>query len=214
MVLKKFLTIFPRYRAYFIFSAAMLLGGALFGYFQSEAIQTIVKESLEHLMNKVEEIQENPSPFNMFWVIFKNNVLAAMIMMGLGVFFAIYPVMALFMNGALIGYLLVTAQASGVNAGKLLVFGILPHGIVELTAILFSTMIGIKLGVLSFRLLSGLFQRQRRRLAGREFAQHVNDLPYMVILIIVLLFVAAVIESSVTPLLINTMLGDEMNLLE
>lgn len=211
---KKFLTIFPRYRTYFIFSAAVLLGGALFGYFQSEAIQTIVKESLEHLMNKVEEIQENPSPFNMFWVIFKNNVLAAMMMLGLGVFFAIFPVMSLFVNGALIGYLLITAQASGVNAGKLLVFGILPHGIVELTAILFSTMIGIKLGVLSFRLLTGLFQSRRRQIVSRDYAKHMSDLPYMVGLIIVLLFFAAVIESSVTPLLVETMMGDELKLLE
>ncbi|MBO8172805.1 MAG: stage II sporulation protein M [Bacillaceae bacterium] len=205
---RKLLEVLRMNRQYFVLSVVLLGGSGLTGYVMAEQIDAVVQEVMKSLLEKVEEISENPTVTNMFWIIFKNNVMAALSMLALGIFFGIIPVMALIQNGMVIGYFLNKAEAADINPFQVLVFGILPHGVIELFAILLATTIGIKYGTFAFRLVGSLFRTHRQSRLKEDFLKHVQYLPYMVVVIVAMLFVAAVIETTVTPLLVNQILGD------
>ena len=186
----------------------IFIGSALLGYLNAESIQSIAEQLMKELERIAEQIQKNGSPLYTFWVIFQNNVLASLTMLGLGVFFGIYPMIALIANGVLLGFLLKVFAMKGINPIGILVFGILPHGVIEIFAVILAAAMGIKYGSLVFRLLGNLGSRERRSGILDEFKDSLRDLPLTVGAVVVLLFAAAVIESVVTPLLIQMFIGD------
>jgi len=60
------------------------------------------------------------------------------------------------------------------------------------------------------RMLGNLANNSRRTRLVDDFKTSLNELPYIVGAIVVLLLLAAVIESTVTPMLINSFLGDQI----
>ncbi|WP_134704814.1 stage II sporulation protein M [Ammoniphilus sp. YIM 78166] len=190
----------------------IFVGSALLGYLNAEGIQAIAEQFMKELERIAEKIQKNGSVFYTFWVIFQNNVLASLTMLGLGVFFGIYPFMALVTNGVLLGFLLKVFAMKGVNPIGILVFGILPHGIIEIFAVIMAAAIGIKYGSLVFRLLGNLGSQDRRSGILEEFKANLRDLPVTVGAVVVLLFIAAIVESAITPVLIQMFIGDVANL--
>lgn len=192
-------------RKYFTLSTILLVMGSAIGFFNAGQVEQIVNQALEQLQKIQREFMEDPSTLHLFWFIFKNNVMAAMQMLAFGVFFGVFPVVALLINGILIGYVLQMGQVSGTNPLEMLVYGILPHGLFELFAVLLATTIGLRYGVLSARFLGALLRPGHLRSVRTEYGEHVRYLPLMVLVIIVLLFVAAVIESTFTRWLVEMM---------
>ena len=190
---------------------ALLLLGSIIGYLNAEAIQSFAKDLLKELERIAQRIKENDSPLYTFWVIFQNNVMASLSMLGLGIFFGIYPALALFSNGILLGFILKSYALKGMNPISLFAVGILPHGVIELFAVILAAAIGMRYGVMIFKLLGYLFNKDKRTPILKEFGSSLQDLPYIVGTVIFLLFVAAVIESTLTPMLIQFFLADALN---
>lgn len=131
-----------------------------------------------------------------FLFIFANNAIKTVLFIYMGAFLGIWPLTVLVINGMMIGYLLET-HPSG-EPLMLFVKGILPHGILELPAILIACAYGIRFGGVLVKAFFSLPSPERRARAGAEITHFLKmTLPLSVALVIVLL-VAAVIESTVT----------------
>ncbi|MEW9670203.1 stage II sporulation protein M [Ammoniphilus sp. 3BR4] len=186
----------------------IFIASGLLGYLNAEAIQSVAQEFMKELERIAEKIEKNGSVAYTFWVIFQNNVLASLSMLGLGVFFGIYPLLALVANGVLLGFLLKVFALNGANPLLILVLGIMPHGVIEIFAVILAAALGIKYGTFIFRLLGNLGNASRRTGILDDFKDSLQDLPFTVGAVIVLLFIAALIESTVTPALIQMFIGD------
>lgn len=208
-------TIVRKNKRYIWIGLALMLLGIFLGYTNAEAIKQAAKQMMDSIQRIAKHINDANNPLYTFWVIFENNVIAAFSMVGLGIFFlGLYPALGLITNGILLGFLLKVYANGGVNPLKIFLTGILPHGILELSAIIFASAIGIKLGVLTYDWIVSWFVKERRAGAKARFGEMLRDLPLIIGTIVVMLFLAAIIESTVTPLLIQNFMGQEMSVVK
>lgn len=137
---------------------------------------------------------------NLFWIILQRNAMAAAVFIGLGVFsLGLGTIAALVVNGAVIGGLLALSQAKGQIVWKLLLVGILPHGIIEIPAIALASGVGLKLaGTLLKSAFGGHGVGLKDNLSWALRCYFGIILPGLVI--------AALIEANLTPYLINKFL--------
>lgn len=130
-------------------------------------------------------------PFERMLAIFKNNALNSLFALVSGIVFGFVPLALIAVNGLFLG---VVVQVFSTEKGVLFVLAaVLPHGIIELPMVLFSAAIGLRLGYGMYGFLKG-----ERTNLKQEFKQ---GLWFYMVRILPLLFVAAVIESYVTPLI-------------
>ncbi len=150
-----------------------ILAGILFPMFEEEIFKLIQEMILRFEgLNALETIV----------VIFGNNLQAALTAIVLGVVFGLVPLMITLFNGYLIGFVTryVVAQE-----GILVLWRLLPHGILEIPAILISIAFGLKIGF-------ELWKPNPQKLFKRNFKE---SLSFFVFVIIPLLFFAAIIEG-------------------
>jgi len=210
-MLKRLAQIIEANSRYVLLGALLFVGSALLGYLNSALVEQTAQQLMEQLQRIAEKIGENGSPLAMFWVIFQNNVLASLSMLGLGVFFGVFPIFALTANGFLLGFMLKTFALKGVSPLPVLMVGILPHGVIEIFAVILAAGIGIKYGFFVFRMVGNAFTGKRGSVI-KEFQENLKDLPFIVVSVIFMLFIAAVIESTITPLLINIFIRNSIGL--
>lgn len=121
--------------------------------------------------------------------IFFNNGFKTLAIVILGIAGGVLPVFSLLMNGFAIGVLLyLTAQSKGALVAAL---AVLPHGVLELPAVLIGSAMGLRLGVCAV----GRWLGRSWTPIGEEFKRAM--LGFFVVVIPVLLF-AAFIEAFVT----------------
>lgn len=132
-------------------------------------------------------------------LLFLNNLKACLIAMATGLIpFLFLPVLVLGVNAAVMGAVASMYRMAGMSVASMYLFGILPHGIFELPAILLSISMGLYLCYcLVKRICEG---RYNRGIVKKALG---NILRTLLTLIIPLLAVAAVIETYVTPILMN-----------
>jgi len=152
-----------------------------------------------------------------------SNLAAASLAVGLGLVpFMFLPTFGVILNGAAMGVMSAFMTLRGIELGSLLLFGLVPHGIIEIPAFLYACTLG-------FALCLGLTRFVIHELFGRGNAltpaspsgsgpeESFTDLlkhtvRTFVLVIVPLILLAALIETFVTPLLIHTFIGD-LNLL-
>ena len=113
--------------------------------------------------------------------------------------FLFLPVISLVMNGLLLGLLAGLFQAEGTS---LLVYaaGILPHGIFELPALLFSVACGVTLCVNMCRIVTGNPEK-------RPLLEMLEDLLRVMVLAVAPLTVAAAfVECYITPVIMGAVM--------
>lgn len=131
-------------------------------------------------------------PRSSLWaVIFIKNVSALLVSFVLSPFFCLVPIMALVVNGWLLGLVVVTVTQEK-SLGYLFA-GLLPHGLFELPAFIIGEAVALYFGS---ALILALFKKERRGLLLFNLRQGLNYLS----LAIILLFLAAIIEVYLTPL--------------
>lgn len=169
-----------------VFSFA-ILSGYLAAMNSPEKSRIIVESFFDNL-----DFTGNFSPFLIFIFIFLNNVLKALFVIIFGFFFAIVPLVFIYTNGELIGLIVGVFQQE--NSLLTIILGLLPHGIFEIPAVILATSYGVWLGNCFYR-----------RLRYKEpFRVHFSfALKKFFKVILPLIFIAAVIESLVTPIVIN-----------
>lgn len=202
--------VFRENRNYILSSFLFLLAGSLIGFFFKGQIDEVAKVVLKRLSTIGSE-QDLSNPFNFLSVILKNNLMASLYMIVFGLLtFGVWAVYALVSNGAILGYFMGIYAQAGINPWKVFSTSILPHGIFEFTAIILSCAVGMRLGGLILRLLTGLlYAREGLEKTKHAFHYFLKDLPLLVGTIAVLLIVAATVESFLTPYILNSFISEQ-----
>ncbi|MDD4579871.1 MAG: stage II sporulation protein M [Methanothrix sp.] len=132
-------------------------------------------------------------PVIIMLIIFAKNLFTSAMAMFLGLGLGIIPLVVVSSNGFLLGIVGYDAvEKAGIS---FLLAGILPHGIIELPVVLVSIAIGFRLGYL----LALTLAREKVSLSGEiKTAFHV-----LVCWVAPLLFLAAAIETFITPIAIS-----------
>lgn len=149
--------------------------------------------------------RDNPQLW-MFLFIFLNNAVKAVLFVFMGAFLGLMPIYVLLLNGGMLGYVLQTASGPDMPGWELFVKGILPHGIVELPALIVACAYGIRFGFLLVRSLALALLPSRRSRAGAELLHFLTMLVPLTALLVLAMFAAAVIESTITPALLRLLL--------
>jgi stage II sporulation protein M len=159
--------------------------------------QSYFKE-LQSLFNQKEFL--NSTGVELWFGIFFNNVIASGISILLGMIpFLFLPMFSLASNAIVIGLIGAVYQTNGFGWFVFLV-GILPHGIIEIPALI----LGVTLGVnICFKLVKAILKRS---IKGELKQAFIGCLRIYVLWVIPLFFVAAFIETFLTPILFNVVL--------
>ncbi|XEC94584.1 stage II sporulation protein M [Paenibacillus tarimensis] len=192
---------FGEMRGYVAFSTILLLAGIVVGgtNVQLEAFMESQIKGLEQLVEMAES-SNNPTLF-MFGLIFLNNAIKSVLVMYLGVVLGIVPILFLLINGMVLGYLFTKLADQGANVLAIFVKGILPHGIIEIPAIIVACAYGIRFGMLSLR-GAGLLVKRKPGF-GAEYERFAARTVPVMILLVAALLVAAIIESTFTAWLMQ-----------
>ncbi len=126
----------------------------------------------------------------LFLLIFLNNSIKSFLAVVLGVFFAIPPLFFVISNGALLG-IVIGAKSSEVGLAKVLLL-IVPHGVVEIPALILAASYGVEVGLAVIKKLLGKEIEISEVLAEKIKKYFKIVLP--------MLLVAALIETYVTPM--------------
>jgi stage II sporulation protein M len=178
-------------RNYIAVSVFLFALTALMGYFAAALDPELAAEWTSQL-EALKWIMDQP-PILIMMIIFFKNLLACALSVLLGIGLGLVPLMVVTTNGFLLG---IVAYGAIQKEGVLyLIAGIMPHGIIELPIVLLSIAIGFRLGYLLIMTVA----REEADLAGEtRIALH-----FLVRWIAPLLFLAAAIETFITPFAIS-----------
>jgi uncharacterized membrane protein SpoIIM required for sporulation len=133
-----------------------------------------------------------------FPVIWGHNLRAVVIILLLGLFsFGVLGVLVFLLNTSVIGIVLSLEGALGVSPLKLAIFGILPHGIFEIPALILSSAAVLYIGI-------ALVTPRSHLTLGEVLIDAIADWAKICVgLVLPLLTIAAVLETWVTPVLLR-----------
>jgi len=166
-----------------VFALAVLYGALLPPDYKS----SVTSSTKEVLAPVSDFVKKNPVKtfLSLPFVIFYNNLRVAIVNLLLGVTL-LAPLGIAWFNGFIVGSI---ATYGDITRNIIL---LLPHGIIELTAILYSAALGLKIGV---ELVKKALLKRGAPLEAFKYALSKFKL------IFILLLIAAVVESYVTPLI-------------
>lgn len=173
-----------------ILSVALFIGSMSLSYLATEPPAT--RQTMEELM-KVFSPLMGLNPLLLVLVIFFNNSIKALFTILTGLFLGLGPLVFLIGNGVILG--VVMKGISFQHGGGAALLSILPHGILELPAIIFSAALGFQIGFV-------VFQKMIRK-NGKIRVELKRSLFMFVAVILPALLVAAFVEVFVTPLFIG-----------
>lgn len=180
---------------FILFFAGLVVGGT------NSAFSDYLEQQLQALGNVAESLEQTENPTLAFMVfIFLNNAIKSIFIIYIGAILGVIPIFFLVINGMVVGFLLQhVAETQGTGDMLTVVLGLLPHGIIEIPAIIVACAYGMKFGVLLLKALGRLvIPGKEAGKSGREIEYFmIRSVPVVVILTIALL-VAAVIESTVS----------------
>ncbi len=176
---------------YILLSVLLFAGSAILGFVAASRDPQLVAIYMEEIGSKIGWIL-GLSPPMMMGFIFLNNLFASTIAMLLGIGFGIVPALVAVLNGMVLG--VIGYHAIETVGVMYLVAAILPHGIIELPTVLICIGVGFRLGHLLLLTLLG-----RAVDLGGEVRLALRLLRWVVLF----LFLAAVIETLITPIVIQ-----------
>lgn len=181
--------------SYLIFSLILFSASLAAGYMYTQYFSSEAASYLEELTGMFEWIK-TLNPLMITLIIFGNNLLKSFAVLLLGVGFGIIPFLFLASNGFIIGILVsLTSHTRGL---AFVAAAILPHGVIEVPMLLLSAAMGFRLGHLMFLVLGG-----EKVNISYEFKKSVV---FYLRWIMPLLFLAAVVESLITPMVVSVVL--------
>lgn len=184
-------------RTALLLATVLLIAGGILGWIGTGSLQQLLNEQLKGISKISGDLRESSNPqWSFFVFIFLNNSIKSVVIIYLGALFGLLPAFFLLINGAVIGYLIHLSAIQEQDLFTLIVKGLLPHGIIEIPAIIIACAFGLKFGSKVLSALLGVMKRSR--------AETVNWQAFMrqtftaSVWIVILLFVAAIIESTIT----------------
>lgn len=187
--------------SFVLFFASIVIGGT------NEGFEAFLSGQLEGLGQLVDMVESSPNQtLFMTIIIFLNNAIKSILIMYLGAFYGIIPFFFLITNGMIIGYMLkiISNNPDALPVWEVIIKGLLPHGIIEIPAIIFACAYGFKFGTLVFRASgSMLFARGKLGGIGKEIEHFAIRTVPMIVILTVALLIASVIESTFTTWLLG-----------
>lgn len=174
----------------------------------NDGFSNFLNMQLSAIKELSETLDQSSNPtFTIFIFIFLNNAIKSVLTMFLGAFFGVYPIFFIAVNGLVIGFI-VKLTLDGTMTYSLfdLIFKLLlPHGILEIPVLIIVTAYGLRLGKLLFNTLGALmFNHDKLDTVGKNYVQTLKRCGVMAVYATILLFVAAIIESTFTAWLATT----------
>lgn len=184
------------YRYWVLIASGLFIIGIGAGMVISATMPDGIGELFSEELSSLEEIGTILRPFQPATAvfIFLKNVLALAFSFIFSPVLCLLPILALLLNGSLISFVaVIVAQEESIG---FLLAGLLPHGIFEIPAFIIGEAAALSFGVAT---IIALFSRGRRNLLVPVFKENLRYL----MLAIILLVPAAIIETFVTPLLLQ-----------
>lgn len=190
-------------RNWLILALSIFVAGSLFSYFGVTLFEAAPLPEIESQLEEVEElfriILDNP-PLITALLVFVNNLFSILIMLLFGALAGISPLVTLFLNGFLLGAVAVAYKAEGGSILIMIVAGILPHGLFELTALFLCGAFALKLG---YHCVAAPLPDMTRLESFRHIWKEI--IPVLP-LVTILLLGAALVEIFVTSRLLENLL--------
>lgn len=178
-------------RKYFIICSTLFVVFAITGYGLAELNEEWALEKLRVLMEQLESLLDE-NPFVLALNIFFHNALVAFIVLLTFFSLGVTVLLSLFSNGVILG-LVVNLFQEEIGLGAIIA-AIAPHGIIELPVFLFAMAIAARLAVQFAKSFSP-------KHSFRGCFSKALKLYFKIVL--PLLFLAALLESFITPLIIE-----------
>jgi len=209
------------YRKYFKYAARALGFGFIAGFLYFTLWPVQEKKALEFVVKALKDIRLDEPPLALALTLFYHNARASVLAVAAGAFpFLFLPILDPVMNGAVLGLLSSISKHQGLNVPHLILTQILPHGVFELTAVLYATSVGLYLSAAMGKRALAAWRKRRTRRQGqppppvgpanfletypeRSEAQNEslagNVFRSFFLVVLPLLLVAAFIEAFITP---------------
>ncbi len=183
-------------KGYIVFVSLMFTISTLMGYWYSSLNLSFANQTSADIGEMFAFI-EALNPLAIMLIIFLNNSIKCLIALLFGIGFGLIPLAFVIYNGFLIGTI---SLMIGRLEGLLYVLvAIVPHGVIELPMVLISAAIGIRLGHDLLNTLAG-----KTADIKKDFKKGTS---FYVNWILPLLFIAAAVETFLTPLIVIMVLG-------
>ncbi|MDD5447514.1 MAG: stage II sporulation protein M [Methanocellales archaeon] len=193
---KEALTYLSYLKGYILFVSLIFILSTLMGYWYSSLDLAFATQTSADIGEMFAFIQ-GLNPLIIMAIIFLNNSIKCLIVLLLGIGFGLIPLVFLTYNGLLIGIVVLITER--IEGSLYVLAAIVPHGIIELPMILFSAAIGIRLGHDLWNTLMG-----RKADIKKDFK---NGVLFYMRWILPLLFIAAAVETFLTPLIVIMVVG-------
>lgn len=145
-----------------------------------------VRQQVTEALQAVGEPYRDMAGGTLFFYILVHNVMASLLLLASGLLYGVVPVLAVASNGFVLGVLYgLEAVAAGYSKAAMKV---VPHGIFEIPALLFTASYGLWLGILSIRRLRGKAEGPLRGPVNYAFERYFT-------VVFPLLVMAAAIET-------------------
>lgn len=181
-----------RYRWWLVSATFLFVTGTVIGTLPFGGVTDFSVESIEALEEFADSLTSMPSPAIALFI-FMKNASALLLSFALSPILCLVPVLALTVNGLLLGSLsVIVAQQQSLG---FLLAGLLPHGVFELPALIIGEAAALSFGITT---MLALFRREKKEFLLPNLKQNLKYL----LLAIGLLIPAAVIETYLTPLLL------------
>ena len=156
--------------------------------------------SLYEYINEVfKQLDISPKPgLNMMVDLFLNNTRATAQIILLGLIpFLFLPIFSFVFNAVIIGAVVGMYPSMGFSITAALL-GIIPHGIFELPAMIYSMALGIYLNI---SIIKKMVSKDKKNINMKEILLHI--VKSYIFIIIPLLLIASIIEAFITPIIIT-----------
>jgi stage II sporulation protein M len=173
-------------RPYLLISTALFIASFWMGYGYAFMYPETAQGLFEALQRMIAQRITDPGALSMTYTIFLNNLLASFIVLSGGLGLGVLSVTGIMFNGIILGMVVYVVKSE-----SLLLFSILPHGIIELPIFLISTAIGLRIG-------HEVLNKLRRKGEPSIIKELKEGLTFYLRWIIPLLLLAALIEATVS----------------
>jgi stage II sporulation protein M len=209
------------YRKYFKYAARALGTGFVVGFIFFLVRPDQEKKALEFVIRALKDIKLEGSPLVLALTLFYHNARASVIAVAAGCIpFLFLPILDPLLNGAVLGLLVSVTKHQGLDVPRIVLTQILPHGIFELTAVLYATSLGLHISARMGRKTVAAWNKRTNkppavppvipdstdflesypdRVAAESESLVRNVVRSFILVVLPLLLIAAFIEGFITP---------------
>jgi stage II sporulation protein M len=179
------------------FLSVIFIISIILGYYIANKYPDKTEEIIYKSLKDVIEPAKDYSSFQLLSFIFFKNLAVAMIAVLSGIIFGFVPVLIIFVNGLVLGvvsYIFIEQFNIAV-----LLSGLLPHGIIEIPAIILSTASGLLIWRSFYRYV--LYDENNLK---NDF---ISAIKFFLLIITPMLIIAALIETFITPHILDLVIS-------